>query len=70
VRLLTDLAKDMGITMSQLALAWILRKPEITSAIVGATNPEQLRENLRAVDVKLSSDILDEIENILSNAPK
>jgi aryl-alcohol dehydrogenase-like predicted oxidoreductase len=70
VRILTDLAKDMGITMSQLALAWILRKPEITSAIVGATNPEQLRENLRAVDVKLSSDILDEIENILSNAPK
>jgi aryl-alcohol dehydrogenase-like predicted oxidoreductase len=56
--------------MSQLALAWILRKPEITSAIVGATKPEQLKETLKAGDITLSPDILDEIEKILANAPK
>lgn len=70
VRKLTNLAKDLGITMSQLALAWILRRPEITSAIVGASKPEQLKETLKAGDIKLTEDVLEEIEKILANAPK
>uniref|UniRef100_A0A7C3MIT8 Aldo/keto reductase n=1 Tax=Dictyoglomus thermophilum TaxID=14 RepID=A0A7C3MIT8_DICTH len=70
VRKLTKLAQEIGITMSQLALAWILRRPEITSAIVGATRPEQLKETLKAGDITLSPDVLDEIEKILANAPK
>jgi len=70
VRKLTELAKEIGLTMSQLALAWILRRPEITSAIAGASRPEQLKENLKAGDITLTQDVLDEIESILMNAPK
>lgn len=70
VRKLTSLAKEIGITMSQLALAWILRKPEITSAIVGASKPDQLKETLKAGDIRLTSDIIEEIEKILANTPK
>lgn len=70
VRKLTSLAKEIGITMSQLALAWILRKSEITSAIVGASKPDQLKETLKAGDIKLSNDTIEEVEKILANAPK
>ncbi|MCS7201448.1 MAG: aldo/keto reductase family protein [Dictyoglomus sp.] len=65
VRKLTELAKDIGITMSQLALAWILRKPEISSVITGASKPEQILENVKASGIKLSEEVLKKIDNIL-----
>jgi voltage-dependent potassium channel beta subunit len=68
VRGLTDLAGELGITMSQLALAWILRRPEISSAITGATNPEHVLTNIQAADVVLEPDVLDKIETILDGA--
>ncbi len=67
VRQLTDLAHDLGITMSQLALAWVLRRPEISSAIIGASRPEQVEENIKAADITLSEDVLARIEEILGN---
>lgn len=66
VKKLTSLAESLGITMSQLALAWILRREEISCAIVGATKEEQLKENLSASEVKLSGEALAKIELVLT----
>ncbi len=66
---LTAIASSMDITMTQLAFAWILRRPEISAALIGATRPEHVIENVKASDVVLSSTTLDEIETILDNAP-
>lgn len=69
VKKLADLASSYGITVSQLALAWILRKDEISSVIIGATKVSQVEENVKASDVILDDDTMDEIENILDNKP-
>ncbi len=65
VRQLTELAHDLGLTMAQLALAWVLRRPEVSSAIIGASRPQHILENVKAVDVTLSEDVLERIETIL-----
>jgi len=62
---LNAIAERKGIQLSQLALAWILKHPEITSCITGATRPEQVEENAAASDVKLSDEEMKEIEAIL-----
>ncbi len=67
---LCDVAKSLDISMSNLALAWILRKPEISSAIIGASKPEHVIENVKASEVTLSNDVLDQIEEILDNVPE
>ncbi|UCG61593.1 MAG: aldo/keto reductase family protein [Candidatus Zixiibacteriota bacterium] len=69
-RKLSEIAKGLGISLSQLALAWILRRPEISCAITGATKVEQLEHNVMASQTKLSDDTLREIENILDNRPR
>ncbi len=71
VRLLSTLASDLGITMAQLAIAWILRRKEVSSVITGATKMDQLEENLAAADAlqKLDDDVLESIESILDNHP-
>jgi aryl-alcohol dehydrogenase-like predicted oxidoreductase len=51
--------------MSQLALAWILRQPNVASAIIGASRPEQVRENVAAAGVRLSDDTLRAIDDAL-----
>ncbi len=70
IKKLGKLAKSLELTMSQLALAWILRKKEISSAIIGATKPEQVIENVKASDITLSNDVLSQIEEILDNEPE
>ena len=65
VRKLNVIANDLGLTMPQLALAWILRRPEISSVITGASRPEQVEDNVKASGVKLDEDVLSEIEKIL-----
>ena len=69
VRQLTELAGELEISIGQLALAWILRKPEISCAIVGATSVDQLVENIRATDVQLDKGTQEKIETILNNRP-
>jgi len=69
VKKLTKLAKAAGIKMGQLALAWVLRREEITSAIIGATRQEQLEENVMACEVELSDDMLTAIDEILGEPP-
>jgi aryl-alcohol dehydrogenase-like predicted oxidoreductase len=66
---LTEIAKEKDITMAQLALAWILRRDEITSVITGATKISQVEDNIKAVDIELDKDTLDRIEEIMDNKP-
>ncbi len=68
VKLLTALANELEITTAQLAIAWLLRRKEVSAVITGATRLEQLDENLLAAEAqsKLSEDLLDRIELIIS----
>lgn len=71
VRKLTEVAKELDATVAQLALAWLLRLPQISSVITGASRVSQVHENLKALDVKekLTPDVLEHIEEILDNDP-
>lgn len=70
VRKLGEVASSLDVTTGQLALAWVLRRPEVSAALVGATKPEHVIENVGASDVALSKDTLEQIEEILDNAPE
>lgn len=59
---LKPIAAGLDLTMAQLALAWVLQNQNVSSAIIGATKPEQLRENVKAVDVKLDASVMDAID--------
>jgi voltage-dependent potassium channel beta subunit len=67
VRKLTALAESLSLTTAQLAIAWVLRRKEVSSVITGATRVEQLDENLAAAEAvdRLEDAVLDEIERIL-----
>ncbi|MEA2071590.1 MAG: aldo/keto reductase family protein [Asgard group archaeon] len=67
---LAEIAEQNDITMSQLALAWILRRKEISAAIIGATKPEHISENAKASGIQLSTDTLEQIESILDTRPE
>ena len=69
-RRLMAIAGDLGITAGQLALAWVLRRPEISSAITGATRPEHITSNVAACGIELDSSTIDAIKNILGTKPK
>ena len=69
VRELTALAKEMGVEMSALALAWALHHPNVDSVITGATKPEHILSNIKALDIDLSHDVQARIEAILGNRP-
>jgi aryl-alcohol dehydrogenase-like predicted oxidoreductase len=55
---LKPIAADLGLTMAQMGLAWVLRRPEMASAIIGASRPEQIADNVKAVGVKLPAEAL------------
>ncbi|MBY0205069.1 aldo/keto reductase family protein [Paenibacillus cucumis (ex Kampfer et al. 2016)] len=64
---LSEMANELGATLSQFALAWILRQPAVSSAIIGSSRPVQIEENLKAIELKLTPDIISETEKILSS---
>ena len=67
VRQLNELAQERGQTLAQMAIAWVLRHPQVTSALVGASSVQQVEDNVAALDnLKFSSDELEKIENILA----
>lgn len=70
VRQLTALAQELGLTTSQLAIAWVLRRKEVSSVITGASRLEQLDENLAAAEAvdKLTNDILERIDAIFGES--
>jgi voltage-dependent potassium channel beta subunit len=72
VRQLGEIAEDLDITSAQLAIAWLLRRKEVSSVISGATRKRQLLENIEAGEVvgKLSNDVLEQIEAVLDNSPE
>ncbi|HZY31405.1 MAG TPA: aldo/keto reductase family protein [Candidatus Methylomirabilis sp.] len=65
VRALKEVADGVGLTRTQLALAWVLRHTQMSCAITGATKPSQIEENLGAAGVDLPGDVLDRIDEIL-----
>lgn len=69
VRKITVLAQEMGTTAAALALAWALKNPVVSSVITGATKISQVEENLKALDVKITDEINQKIEDILQNKP-
>jgi 1-deoxyxylulose-5-phosphate synthase len=60
---LKPIAADLGLAMPQLALAWVLRRPEVSSAIIGASRPEQIGDNVRAIGVILSDDVIERVDD-------
>jgi voltage-dependent potassium channel beta subunit len=72
VRRMTTIANEVDCTMAQLALAWCLTNPNVSTAITGASRPEQVRENMKAMDVveKLTPEVLERIEEIVDNKPE
>jgi aryl-alcohol dehydrogenase-like predicted oxidoreductase len=65
VQQLEPLAKEAGLSMPQLAVAWVLQNDNVASAIIGASRPEQVRDNAAASEVKLDDDLLAKIDNVL-----
>jgi len=65
VQQLVPLAEQAGLTMAQLAVAWVLQNPNVSSAIVGATRPEQLYDNVKASGLKLDAGLLKAIDEVL-----
>lgn len=72
IKQLAELAGDLGATLPQLAIAWCVRNPKVSTAILGASRVEQLRENLKALDVlpALTDEVMERIEAILGNKPQ
>ncbi len=67
VQNLRPIADDLGISMAQLAIAWVLHNPNVASAIVGASRPEQVADNVKAAGVTLSDDVLTKIDDALGD---
>ena len=65
VQNLKPIAADCGLSMAQLAVAWVLQNPAISAAIIGASRPEQVVENVAAAGVKLSDDVMAAIDTAL-----
>ena len=65
VQKLKPVADEAGLSMAQLALAWVLQNPNVSSAIIGASRPEQVRDNARAAGVRLDPELLKRIDDVL-----
>lgn len=65
VQRLRPIADDAGLTMAQLAVAWVLQNPNVSSAIIGASRPEQVTDNVKAAGVKLDADVLAAIDDVV-----
>jgi aryl-alcohol dehydrogenase-like predicted oxidoreductase len=67
VQRLRPVADDCGLTMAQLAIAWVLQNDNVSAAIIGATRPEQVHENVKAAGVRLDAGVLRRIDEILGD---
>lgn len=64
---LKPIAAALSLSMPQLALAWVLRRSEVSSAIIGASRPEQIADNVRSIGVKLTDDVLRQIDEAIGS---
>ncbi len=71
VRALDEVAKDLGTTTATLSIAWCIKNPNVTTAILGATKENQLKENLNALDLlpKLTQEVMDKIDLVMGTKP-
>ncbi|HEY1040586.1 MAG TPA: aldo/keto reductase [Bacteroidia bacterium] len=72
VKRLKPLADELGTNLSRLSIAWVLKNPHVSTAILGASKPEQLEDTLQAIDVlpKMTIEVMERIEGIMDNKPK
>lgn len=70
VQNLTPIADEQGLTLAQLAIAWVLSNDNVASAIIGASRPDQVRDNVKAAGVKLSAETLTRIDDVLGSIPE
>ncbi len=70
VQKLQPVADSVGLTMSQLAIAWVLQNDNVSSAIMGATKPSQVKENVKACGVKLDASVMSAIDSALGTLPE
>lgn len=68
---LRPIASELGVSLAQLALAWTLHNPNVSTVITGASSPEQVRENMKSLDVakQLTDDLIDRIDEIVGTKP-
>jgi len=64
---LEPIAADLGLSMAQLAVAWVLQNPNVAAAIIGASRPEQVSDNVKASGVRLDADVLKIIDDVLAD---
>ncbi|GAY75537.1 potassium channel, beta subunit [Sporolactobacillus inulinus] len=67
VNKLKKIAAELGVSMAQLALAWVLRQEQVASVVVGASKSKQIADNAKAADITLSTETLNLIEQILTD---
>jgi voltage-dependent potassium channel beta subunit len=72
VKALAPIADELGCSLAQLGLAWCLKNPNVSTVITGASRPQQVTENMKALDVlpKLTPEVIDRIEAVLDNKPE
>lgn len=72
IKRLAGVAEELGCTLAQLAIAWCLKNPNVSTVITGASKPQQVRENMQALEVvpKLTAEVMEKIEEILENKPR
>ena len=68
VQLLTPVADELGLTLAQLAVAWVLQNDNVASALVGASRPEQVHENVKAAGVRIPAELMTRIDDVLGDA--
>lgn len=67
VQLLRPIADELGLTMAQLSIAWVLQNPNVAAAIIGASRPEQVADNVQAAGVRLPEEVLTRIDEALGD---
>jgi voltage-dependent potassium channel beta subunit len=72
VKALKPIADELGCTLAQLAVAWCLKNPNVSTVITGASKPSQVKENMKAVEVapKLTGEVMERIEAVVQNKPR
>ena len=67
VQQLKPIADEAGLSLAQLAVAWVLNRPNISAAIIGASRPEQVTDNVKAAGVTLTADVLSAIDEVVGD---
>jgi voltage-dependent potassium channel beta subunit len=72
IKSLVPIAENLGMTIAQMAIAWCLKNPNVSTVITGASKPQQVSENMKAVDLmeKLTPEVMEQIESVLDNKPE